>query len=149
MDQKLIDFFKRIEYTSDLIESIKYTATTITDKCRLIKSQTKVGCCILSKSPKLGIQLFYGCNYDLEWGNTIHAELAAITDMVIQGEGNELIDLIYIFAKTNGEFTPCGACLDAIRLFSKNIKETLVVTDNNTKINVYTIDELLPYYPKR
>ncbi len=149
MNIKLADFFQKIGYTSDLIESIKYTATAITDKCRLIKSQTKVGCCILSKDDSSGIQLFYGCNYDLEWGNTIHAEVAAITDMIIQGEGNESIDLIYIFAKTNGEFTPCGACLDAIRLFSKNPEETLVVTDNGIKTSVYTVNELLPYYPKK
>jgi hypothetical protein len=34
-------------------------------------------------------------------------------------------------------------------LFSKNSEETLVVTDNGIKINVYTVNELLPYYPKR
>lgn len=126
------------------IQMMRHVAKTAIYKCRLIKSVTKVGCCILASDNKL----YSGCNFDYEWGNTVHAEDSAICCMVNSSE-KAMIDRIYIYSEVES-LTPCGSCRDKIKLFTEEPDKCRVYIDNGSnKIKIFSLDELITYYPKR
>lgn len=127
------------------LQIAKTIAKEQTDSCRLLKSQTKVGCCVAVKN---GTGKYAGCNFDFEFGKAIHAEESAINCMIQYGEG-DMIDYVYLYCDSVDFFTPCGDCRDKIIRFCKDPKETHVYVDNGKTIWRFTMDELLPYYPRR
>ena len=127
------------------IKDMRLQAKYIRNSCRLIKSTTKVGCCIKGSN-----DLFYtGCNHDYEFTTGIHAEESAIAMMLNSRstDCNTKIKSIYLYAEVE-QFTPCGDCRDKIIHFAENGK-TRVFVDNGKIVRCYHIEDLIPFWPIR
>lgn len=101
-------------------------------------SRFRVGAALLTKSDKI----FTGCNVENKsYGLTVCAERVAVFKAVSQGEKNFKAIAIYTNTK---EFTlPCGACLQVLYEFAKNL---LIITVNRFgKSKTYKLAQLLPY----
>ena len=106
-------------------------AQNIRSHCRFLKSTTYVGCCILTEAPNY----YPGCNFDFEWGKTIHAEESAINNMIVNSLfDNELITDMYIYCERE-QFTPCGDCRDKIMRFGVCLEDISIYIDNGEDIN--------------
>ena len=101
------------------------------------KSGTKVGCAILTE----GGLIKTGWNIEGLWMTSIHAEIVAISQIVVT---KQKIKTIVVVAETK-MFTPCGACLDW--LFQFATKDTMVIIDNHKEIKEFHLNELMPHYP--
>lgn len=101
------------------------------------KSGTKVGCAILT----IKNNIVRGYNIEGLWMTSLHAEVVAITHLVMT---KQKIKAIAIVAETK-MFTPCGACLDWIYQFSNN--STQIFIDNKKEIKMFKLNELMPFYP--
>jgi cytidine deaminase len=101
-------------------------------------SKFRVGAALLAKNGKV----YTGCNVECaSFGGTNCAERTAIFKAI--SEGNRDFEAIAI-ASDNGMFTfPCGICRQVIFEFGKDIK--IIVGDEDGKIKIVPIKELLPY----
>lgn len=136
-----------IEYKdlNDNLKKLRIQAKYIRSNCRLIKSTTKVGCCILGTDDTY----YFGCNIDFEFGKTVHAEETAIINMICSPSTNSKVKIksLYIYAEVD-QFTPCGDCRDKIMLHAED-RKTRIFVDNRKQISCYQIGDLLPNYPRR
>lgn len=99
-------------------------------------SNFKLGAALLTKSGNI----YSGCNVEnSSYGLTNCAERAAIFNAVTAGE-KEFEELL-IYVNSDIMFTPCGACRQVIREFSKDLKITVVFGEHILETN---IAELLP-----
>lgn len=130
------------EDTSSGLISMSSVAREAASHCRLTKSTTRVGCCIRTDKG----HYYSGCNFDGEFGVTIHSEICAISNMVINSQGDK-ISSVYIYCERE-HFTPCGACRDQIRYFSER-EDIDVYLHNGKKLFKYKLNELCPHYPRR
>ena len=101
-------------------------------------SNFKVGACVLSESGNI----YTGCNFEnASYGLSICAERNAIGTAVAN---NDLkIKAIAIYSPNMKNCTPCGACRQVIFEFKSN-EGTIVITENDTELQIATIEELLP-----
>ena len=102
------------------------------------RSGIKVGCAI---EDELG-GIYIGWNIEGLWQTSLHAEVSAISRM--RFSDIRKIKRIAIYAE-NVDFTPCGACLDWLMMFSD--KNTMLITNNGKKEKGYFITKLYPAYP--
>lgn len=101
-------------------------------------SNFKVGACVLTESGNI----YTGCNFEnASYGLSICAERNAIGTAVAN---NDLkIKAIAIYSPNMKNCTPCGACRQVIFEFKSN-EGTIVITENDTELQIATIEELLP-----
>lgn len=107
-----------------------------------ILGKTKVGAAIFSGKGFI----YVGCNVEQLYRNhDVHAEVNAISNMISHGETH--FSALIVVAERN-KFTPCGSCLDWIFQFGG--PDTLVAyqTSKDSKIIIYSANELMPHYPK-
>lgn len=103
------------------------------------KSGTKVGCAILTDKGTIRS----GWNIEGLWMTSIHAEVCAITHLARNERGLR----IALVAEVEF-FSPCGACLDwLIQYCSSNA--SVIVQNKRREIQIITLGELLPYYPRQ
>jgi cytidine deaminase len=127
-----------------IFEKLKVEADEARDRCRLTKSTVRVGCAILSTDYKI----YTGCNFDLEFGVTIHAETCAIANLVANSTStDEKIKAVLIYS--DRDFTPCGSCRDQIRFMATPDVEIYSYNEKTDISKLFTIDDLLPHYPTR
>jgi cytidine deaminase len=101
-------------------------------------SKFKVGAALLAKSGKI----FTGCNIEnSSFGLTICAERVAIFKAITAGERN--FDAIAIYTNTKDFTLPCGACLQVLKEFAKNL--TVITVNRYGKSKTYKLSQLLPY----
>jgi cytidine deaminase len=102
---------------------------------------TSVGCALLTDDERR----FAGCNVEHRFrSHDIHAEVNAIGTMVAAG-GRKITHLAVVAQRTR--FTPCGACMDWIMQFATDECRIAFQGEKNGPIEVYTADQLMPYYP--
>ena len=88
-------------------------------------SKIKVGAALLTSSGKT----YTGCNIEnASYGLTVCAERVAVGCAVSQGEKNFIA--IAVVNSTEKIITPCGACLQVLSEFSKNLQIILVSAKN-------------------
>jgi len=104
------------------------------------KSGTKVGCAIYTEKGSI----VQGWNIEGLWMTSIHAEVAAIVQLVKDGSKGIAIAI----TSETKFFTPCGSCLDWLFQFCH--KDSPVLIQNyDRKIYRFVLKDLCPYYPKQ
>lgn len=104
-----------------------------------VRSGIKVGCAI----ELLGDEVVLGWNIEGLWQTSLHAEVSAISR--IKYTEKHKIQRIAIYAQ-DVDFTPCGACLDWLMMFSD--EHTILLTSNGKQEKTYLLKDLYPNYPK-
>ena len=100
-------------------------------------SKIKVGAAILSSSGKI----YTGCNIEnASYGLTVCAERVAVGCAVSQGEKDFIA--IAIVNSTEKIITPCGACLQVLYEFSKNLQ--IILVSASGEIYRTNLESLLP-----
>lgn len=122
---------------AELAETVK-AAWEAREKAYPWKSETKVGCAILSDKN----EIFVGWNIEGRWQTSIHAEVSAIIRLA---GGKQKAKLIVIVSHCKN-FTPCGACLDWLFQFSTPTT-SVVVGDKDKRLKTYMLRELCLHYP--
>lgn len=106
-------------------------------------SKFNVGACALFSSGKI----YKGSNIEnASYGLSLCAERNAISNGVSNGE--TILKKIAIYSPNTILCYPCGACRQWIMEFSKNNDNEsvkVILEDENNKIKVLSIGELLPY----
>lgn len=101
-------------------------------------SKFYVGAALLTDDDKI----FTGCNIEnASYGATICAERTAICKAV--SEGVKHLKKIAIVSSSNELTFPCGICRQVIAEFTPDVE--IILEDNEQKINVYSLSDLLPY----
>ena len=101
-------------------------------------SKFRVGAALLTKSGKI----FTGCNVENgSYGLTVCAERVAVFKAVSQGEKN--FKAIVIYTNTKQFTLPCGACLQVLNEFAKDLK--IITVNRCGKSKTYRLAQLLPY----
>ena len=96
----------------------------------------KVGAALLCKDDSV----YTGCNVEnSSYGATICAERTALVKAV--SEGSREFSALAVVSQ-EGEAWPCGVCRQVLYEFSP---EMLVITGNDTKLEMMTLEELLPH----
>jgi cytidine deaminase len=99
-------------------------------------SRFKVGAALLTKSGKV----FTGCNIENNsYGLTICAERVAIFKAVSEGEQD--FKAMAITASGSKTAMPCGACLQVMAEFSKNL--SLIIHNKNGRVIKRKLTDLL------
>ncbi|WP_321826047.1 cytidine deaminase family protein [Maribacter dokdonensis] len=107
-----------------------------------ILGKTKVGAALITKNG----EIYTGCNIEQLYRNKdIHAEVCAISNMILNGEKNFLA--IIVVAERE-RFTPCGTCMDWIFQFGGPNCNVAYQTNKGGDIKIFTAEQLMPYYPK-
>lgn len=102
-------------------------------------SKFAVGACLLTDKGNT----YAGCNFENgSFGMTICAERNAIGSMVANGERK--IKAIAIYSPNQDNCAPCGACRQVLHEFCENDSELDVIVMINDRLNIYTLDYLLP-----
>lgn len=84
-----------------------------------------------------------GCNVENgSFGLTNCGERTAIFNGISKGMKN--IDIIVVVADTTGPVSPCGACRQVIKEFSKE-DTTIILANLKKEYKIMTMEELLPY----
>lgn len=101
-------------------------------------SKYTVGAAILAKNGKI----YVGCNIEFDnYSNTIHAEEAAMSALVSDGESK--FDAIAVYTPGNKLEFPCGMCRQSLfELGGPNLK---VIACNATRYEIKNIAQILPY----
>jgi cytidine deaminase len=106
----------------------------------------RVGCAVLAEADDTGLSsVFAGCNVEHHFRcHDVHAEVNALTNMVVGGHGPATAVLI---AAQRDKFTPCGGCLDWIIELSG--PDCMVMFQNQPEGTIVTwrARELMPHYP--
>ena len=102
---------------------------------------TRVGCAVLTTDGRI----YAGCNVEHRFrSHDVHAEVNAITSMVAAGRKD--LQAVAIAAERE-RFTPCGACMDWIIQFASENCTVLAQSQPGGEVQVFTVRELMPYYP--
>lgn len=100
-------------------------------------SKFKVGAAILTKTGKI----YSGCNIEnVSYGLTICAERVAIFKALSEGERN--FSQLIIYSQTKDFTMPCGACLQVLAQFCRNLK--IIIVNQSLKKKTYQLKNLLP-----
>ncbi|MCX7834148.1 MAG: cytidine deaminase [Ignavibacteria bacterium] len=100
-------------------------------------SNFKVGAALLTKNGKV----YTGCNIEISsFSLTLCAERVAFAKAISEGETQFIA--IAISTNKNKIFYPCGACLQFMAEFSKELKVILIGT--KTKYEIHNLNKLLP-----
>lgn len=100
-------------------------------------SRSKVGAAILCAGGKL----FTGCNIEnASYGLTMCAERVALYNAIAAGQ--KYFIKIAIASNQKREFSPCGACRQALAEFNEDI--TVIWQDGDGKIKKGHLSRLLP-----
>jgi cytidine deaminase len=101
-------------------------------------SKFKVGAALLSKSGNI----FTGCNVEnASYGLTVCAERVAVFKAITEGEIN--FAAIAIYTNTKDFTLPCGACLQVLKEFAKDL--TIITVNRYGKSRTYQLAQLLPH----
>lgn len=106
-----------------------------------VHGPTRVGAAVLTDDGDVHV----GCNVEHTFrSHDVHAEVNALTNMVVSGGGRAVAVLI---AAERDRFTPCGSCLDWI--FELGGADCLVAFQPRpgAPVNVLRADQLMPHYP--
>jgi len=141
--KEFLDYINGDEIQPNFIR-LREAAIEVSNRGRFLKSTTYVGCSLLTNKDKI----YYGCNFDFEWGIAIHSEETAICNMISHGGSDELINKVYIYCERDN-LTPCGSCRDKLRLYSVKDEDIEIIIDNGKCLCIYKLSELIPFYPKR
>lgn len=100
-------------------------------------SKVKVGAALLCTNGKL----FTGCNVEnASYGLTMCAERVAIYNAIAAGQKE--FSKIAIASNQRREFSPCGACRQALAEFAPDV--TVIWQDKAGKIKARRLSQLLP-----
>ncbi|MDD2619695.1 MAG: cytidine deaminase [Syntrophomonadaceae bacterium] len=100
-------------------------------------SEFLVGAVLVTKSGKI----YTGANIEnSSYGLSICAERVAVFKAVNAGEHD--FETIIICSSGKGFIYPCGACLQVLAEFSKDI--TVIITDEKNQHKEYNLNEMLP-----
>lgn len=100
-------------------------------------SEFRVGAVLLTKGGKT----YTGANIEnSSYGLSICAERVAVFKAV--NDGCQDFAAICICASGEGFVYPCGACLQVLAEFSKDL--TVIITDKNNQHKEYNLNEMLP-----
>ncbi len=115
------------------------------NKAKADYSKYRVGAALLDSYGNIHL----GCNVEsADYTLTTHAEMLAVDNFILNGNGNIEVILIVLEGK-NKPATPCGLCRQKLNEFaSKDLKIICVNLNNKEKINSiyeFTLEELLPY----
>ncbi|MEA1960326.1 MAG: cytidine deaminase [Bacillota bacterium] len=100
-------------------------------------SSFRVGAALLTKTGRV----FIGANIEnASYGLTVCAERNAIFAAVLEGE--RAFESIAIVGSGEGYVFPCGACLQVMAEFSKDM--TVIVADEVLHYKTFQLKELLP-----
>lgn len=107
------------------------------EKAYVPYSAFSVGAALLTRNG----QVFTGSNVEnASYGLTVCAERNAIFRAV--NEGERVFDTIAIVGSGEGFTFPCGACLQVMSEFSKDLK--VIVADQNLQYKTFSLSDLLP-----
>ena len=123
------------------LESLATEAWIARESAFLIGS-TKVGAALVTDNE----HVFTGCNIEHRYRiRDVHAEVAAITCMVVNG--HKRIRAIIIVAERD-KFTPCGSCLDWVFQFGG--PDCIVGFQGKPQgpIEAHQAKDLMPFYPQ-
>jgi cytidine deaminase len=108
----------------------------------ILIGKTKVGAAALSDRGNV----FGGCNVEHKFrSHDIHAEVNCIGTMIANGE--KVLKAIIVVAERE-QFTPCGSCLDWVFQFGGPACFVGFQNEQGGKINIYTAEQLMPFYPR-
>ncbi|MEN6350020.1 MAG: cytidine deaminase [Syntrophomonas sp.] len=97
----------------------------------------KVGAALLCR----GGRVYSGANIEnSSYGLSICAERVAVFKAV--NAGDKEFEYLCICSSGKGYIYPCGACLQVLAEFSKDL--TLIITDESNTYKEYNLNELLP-----
>lgn len=97
----------------------------------------RVGAALLTKGGKA----YTGANIEnSSYGLSICAERAAVFKAVNDGERD--FEAICICGSGEGFIYPCGACLQVLAEFAKDLK--VIITDEKNQHKEYNLNEMLP-----
>lgn len=97
----------------------------------------KVGAALLCR----GGRVYSGANIEnASYSLTVCAERVAVFKAV--NAGDREFETISICGSGKGYIYPCGACLQVLAEFSKDL--TLIITDENNNHKEYNLNEMLP-----
>ncbi len=100
-------------------------------------SGLKVGAALLSKGGKV----YTGANVEnASYGLTVCAERIAVFKAITEGE-NEFKS-IAITSSGGGFIYPCGACLQVLTEFSRDLK--VIISDEKNNYKEYNLNDMLP-----
>lgn len=103
-------------------------------------SHFPVGACVLCEDGST----YKGCNVEnASYGLSLCAERSAISSAIAHG-AKKKITAVAIYAEKQKDCVPCGACRQWILEFKNGHEIKIVTQGENSQINVYTIDDLLP-----
>lgn len=126
----------------DIWVKLSAAAWDVRERARDHVEKTMVGAAIHDERGTIHV----GCNFEHRFRTmSVHAEVSAIAAMIAGGGG--VIEKI-IVVSTRERLTPCGACRDLI--YEYGHKQTEVAYQNNLEgaIHVYSLDQLIPLYPR-
>ncbi len=104
-------------------------------------SKFPVGACVLFESGNT----YTGCNIEnSSYGLSLCAERNAISTAVASGETSKLVK-IAIYSPVSSKCFPCGACRQWIQEFAKGFNSEIILEDEESKICLYYINDILPY----
>ena len=113
------------------------SAVSSSDFAKAPYSEFQVGASLLTQKG----DIFTGCNIESSsYGLTICAERVALFKAL--SEGYTSFSALAIYAKNKPFCPPCGACLQVLHDYAKNI--TIILTDGR-KYKEIKISELLPF----
>ncbi len=102
-------------------------------------SKFAVGAAVLAKSGTI----YTGCNIEnSSFGMTICAERCAIFKAISEGEKE--ISAVAIYSPNEDNCYPCGACRQVMFEFQGE-DEILIITENNSALNIRKMSDFLPF----
>jgi cytidine deaminase len=134
-DQKLSESYIPVIANRESLLIEKAKSASKNAKAHL--SKYSVGAAIIAKNGKI----YVGCNIEFDnYSNTIHAEEAAISALVSDGESK--FDAIAVYTPGDKLEFPCGMCRQS--LFEMGGPNLKVIACNATEHDTKTITQLLP-----
>ena len=100
-----------------------------------------VGACTLFENGKY----YLGANIEnSSYGLSLCAERNAISTAIANGEKSKLVK-IAIYSPKSSLCFPCGACRQWIQEFAQGYNTEIILENDNSEINSYYINDILPY----
>ncbi|MCX5646050.1 MAG: cytidine deaminase [Phycisphaerae bacterium] len=122
---------------TDMDRHLAERAKMVSAKARAHLSGFRVGAAVLSESGNI----YVGCNIEFDnYSNTIHAEEAAISALIVAGDSKPV--KIAVFTHTEEPCFPCGMCRQS--LFELGGKDLVVLACTETRIEQALLAELIP-----
>ena len=126
----------QVREDQELIQKLYKAAKEATKNSFAPFSNFHVGAALLTTDG----QIYTGCNVEnSSYGATICAERTALVKAV--SEGFREFSALAVVSQ-EGEAWPCGVCRQVLYEFSPGM---LVITGNDTQLDMMTLEELLPH----